>query len=440
MKPDRPNPARSGRHIAPWHLDYPEVVLMCGYFSRQKDGEAASNAFATFAIVALRKSMEETRKHLIRTRSKNPRISDVGMIIRQTDPKNLETPLDQVDSFLTPTELFYIRNHFHSPNLDLDSYRLRIDGAVGNPLSLSYHELREMPSETRVAVLECAGNSRVFLVPSVEGAQWELGAVGNAEWTGVPLAALLERAGIEKDACEIMLEGADRGTPTEKPIPPGTIPYARSLPRDKALQREVLIAYQMNGDDLPLDHGYPVRAIVPGHYGMASVKWLTHIHAVREPFRGYWQTSDYAYWDCLDGEPVRCALGEVKLKSEICRPVAYETLEPNQLYTVCGAAWAGETEVTGIAMSTDGGQTWAAAEFLDPPRRYTWRRWKFDWLTPKKPGRYTLMARAKDSEGRVQPDQHDQNYGPYVINHPLPIEVFIATENSAEPDPQENGQ
>src|ERR1700722_6947666 len=209
--------------------------------------------------------------------------SSVGLIIRQKEPANLETPFDQVDSFLTPRELFYIRSHFPAPKLELASYQLRIDGAVRNPLSLSYQDLRDMPSETRVAILECAGNGRVFLVPQVEGAQWELGAVGNAEWTGVPLVALLERAGMEEDACEIVLEGADHGIPVEKPIPPGPISYSRSIPRDKAMQPEVLIAYQMNGRELPLDHGYPVRGIVPGHYGMASVKWLTHIQAVRAP-------------------------------------------------------------------------------------------------------------------------------------------------------------
>jgi len=283
-----------------------------------------------------------------------------------------------------------------------------------------------MPSETRAAVLECAGNSRVFLVPQVEGAQWELGAVGNAEWTGVPLSALLERAGIEQDACEIVLEGADRGTPKEKPLPPGPIAYARSLPRDKAIQPEVLIAYQMNGRDLPLDHGFPLRAIVPGHYGMASVKWLRRIHAVREPFQGYWQTSDYAYWDDLDGQPVRRPLGEIQLKSEIARPAVYATLEPDQVYTVSGAAWAGETDVTDVRVSTDGGRTWAAAEFLDPVQRHAWRRWKFDWRVPNQPGQYTLLARATDARGDTQPDEHDQRYGTYVINHPLPIEVFVA--------------
>jgi DMSO/TMAO reductase YedYZ molybdopterin-dependent catalytic subunit len=359
--------------------------------------------------------------------------SSIGLIIRQREPKNLETPFDQIDSFVTPTELFYIRSHFTAPMLDIASYQLRVDGAVRNPFCLSYHQLRDMPSETRVAVLECAGNSRAFLVPQVEGTQWELGAVGNAEWTGVPLAALLKRAGMEEDACEIVLEGADQGMPKEKPVPPSRISYTRSLPRDKAIQREVLIAYQMNGCDLPLDHGYPVRAIVPGHYGMASVKWLTRIHAVRGPFQGYWQTSDYAYWDHPDGTPVRRALGEMKLKSEIARPIAYETLGPNQRYTVSGAAWAGETEVTEITVSTDGGQTWAEAEFLDPARRHTWRRWKFDWVTPKTPGKYTLLARAKDAEGRVQPDTHDQNYGSYVINHSLPIEVFVGLETRGEP-------
>jgi len=351
--------------------------------------------------------------------------SAVGLTIRQKEPLNLETPFDQATSFLTPTELFYIRCHFPVPQVNLAAYRLRIDGAVSKPLSLSYEELRDMPSETRVATLECAGNGRVFLIPQAEGAQWELGAVGNAEWTGVPLGALLERAGLEGDACEIVLEGADRGTPAEKPVPPGPISFARSLPRDKAIRREVLIAYQMNGRDLPWEHGYPVRAIVPGHYGMASVKWLTHIHAVREPFRGYWQTSDYGYWDSVDGKPVRRALGEMQLKSEIARPRVYETLAPNQVYTVSGAAWAGETEVIGIAVSTDGGQTWAEAEFVDPVQRHAWRRWEYDWLTPEQPGRYTLLARATAANGSVQPDKHDQNYGSYVINHPLPIEVFV---------------
>jgi DMSO/TMAO reductase YedYZ molybdopterin-dependent catalytic subunit len=353
------------------------------------------------------------------------KVSSGGLIIRQKEPKNFEAPFDRIDSYLTPTELFYIRSHFSTPNLDRDSYRLHIDGAVRRPFSLSYEELREMRSETRVATLECAGNSRVFLVPQVQGAQWELGAVSNAEWTGVPLRALLERAVVQEDACEIVLEGADRGIPKEVPAPPEAISYFWSLPRAKAVQPEVLIAFQMNGRDLSQDHGFPVRAIVPGHYGMASVKWLTRIRAVRVPFHGYWQTTDYAYWASTDGMAARRALGEMKVKSEIARPRVYETLVPNRIYTVSGAAWAGETDVTGVAVSTDGGQTWANAEFLDPARRHAWRRWKFDWLTPKEPGKYTLFARARDAGGLVQPAKHDHNYGSYAINHSLPIEVFV---------------
>src|SRR5712664_2555725 len=166
--------------------------------------------------------MEGSKKQYVdETRQSSP----VGLIIRQKEPTNLEMPFDQVDSYLTPTGLFYIRSHFPAPRIDSAGYRLRIDGAVRNPLALSYQELREMPSATRTATLECAGNGRVFLVPQVRGAQWELGAVGNAEWTGVPLQALLERAGLEDDACEIVFEGADRGIPAEEPKPPVPISY-----------------------------------------------------------------------------------------------------------------------------------------------------------------------------------------------------------------------
>jgi hypothetical protein len=161
---------------------------------------------------------------------------------------------------------------------------------------------------------------------------------------------------------------------------------------------------------------------------MASVKWLTGIYAVREPFCGYWQTSDYGYWDHADGKPVRRPLGEMKVKSEIFRPAVYERLAPNRPYTITGASWAG-----------DAGLTWAKADFLDPARRYAWRRWKLDWITPTKSGQYTLTARARDAHGRVQPDQHDPNYGSYVIDHNLPIEVFVEEDGVKSQDGQGAG-
>ena len=163
--------------------------------------------------------------------------SSAGLIIRQKEPKNLEAPFDRLDSYLTPTDLFFIRSHFATPDLDCGSYQLRIDGAVRHPFALSYGELRGMRFETRVATLECAGNSRVFLVPQVQGAQWELGAVSTAEWTGVPLHALLERAGLAEDACEIVLEGADRGTPKEEPVPPSRSPMPGACLEQKQFSR-----------------------------------------------------------------------------------------------------------------------------------------------------------------------------------------------------------
>jgi DMSO/TMAO reductase YedYZ molybdopterin-dependent catalytic subunit len=358
-------------------------------------------------------------------------VRPVGLVIRQKDPNNLEMPFDQLDDFITPSELFYIRSHFAVPELDIGSYRLSIRGAVRRELSLGYADIRALPSRTCVATLECAGNSRVFLVPPAPGAQWELGAVGNAEWTGVPLSVLLERSGLADEACELVLEGADRGVPKEEPKPPGVISYARSIQRTRALEGDVLIAYAMNGQDLTPDHGFPLRAIVPGHYGMASVKWLTDIIATTQPFQGYWQTSDYGYWDDSAGTPVRRPLAEMKLKAQIARPRVYETLEPGRSYTIFGAAWAGDTVVTEIWVSVDGGASWVHGDFLDPINRHAWRRWKYDWITPTQPGRYTLLARAKGADQSLQPDSHNSNFGSYVIDHPLPIEVFVTEPSSA---------
>jgi DMSO/TMAO reductase YedYZ molybdopterin-dependent catalytic subunit len=347
-----------------------------------------------------------------------------GLIIREEQPRNLEFPFQRLDSYLTPVDLFYIRSHYLVPTLEPDSYQLSVEGAVKNPFALTYDELKRLPAKTFVATLECAGNSRVFLIPQRPGAQWELGAVGNAEWTGVPLAMLLDRAGLTGNACEVLLEGADRGVPKELPAPPGPISYSRSVPLDKA-HDDVLIAYAMNGVDLPQDHGFPVRAIVPGHYGMASVKWLIRIRVLEERFHGYWQTSDYAYWGEIDGIPVRRPLREIKLKSEIARPGTREAVPRGQLYTVYGAAWGGESDIVAVEVTTDGGRTWDSANFLDPIQPHAWRRWSYAWETPNHPGPRTLMSRARNAAGESQPDRHDERYGRYVADHTLPIEVVV---------------
>jgi DMSO/TMAO reductase YedYZ molybdopterin-dependent catalytic subunit len=347
------------------------------------------------------------------------------MIIREREPLNLEFPFDQLDGFITPTDLFYVRSHFPAPDLNPASYELRVEGAVERPFSLSLDELHALPNETTTATLECAGNGRVFLVPQEQGAQWELGAVGNAEWTGVRVSTLLERAGLKSNVCEIVLEGADCGEPKEKPKPPQPISFSRSIPVRKALQPEVLVAYRMNGQKIPRDHGFPVRAVVPGYYGMASVKWLTRIEAVDTLFSGYWQTSEYAYWDHLNGNPVRRPLSEIMLKSAIARPRMYEVVPKSRPYSIFGAAWCGNGNVEAVEVSKDSGETWLAAELIDPAQPFAWRRWRFQWDTPSQPGRYALLARAWDEKGNTQAVEHNQNHGSYVIQHSVPIHVFI---------------
>ena len=347
-----------------------------------------------------------------------------GLIIRQREPVNLEYPFDRLDEFITSNDLFYIRSHFKAPVLDREGYRLTLGGAVNHPLIISYQELLAMPPVTRPATLECAGNGRIFLVPQVRGAQWQLGAVSTAEWTGVPLSALLERTGVDPAACEILFEAADKGTPAEEPIPPGDTPYARSLAISKV--KDVLIAYRMNGEEIPVDHGFPLRAIVPGHYGMASVKWLTGIRILTEPFKGYWQTTDYAYWEYdKNKNPMRLALGPMPLKSAIARPRTREVLQAGETYRVFGAAWGSDTQVEKIELSTDDGETWQPACFLDEPQPFVWRRWSFDWHVPARKGTHILKSRATDAQGGTQPDHHDKRFGSYHISHTFGIEVIV---------------
>src|SRR5258705_4835295 len=347
-----------------------------------------------------------------------------SVIIREEEPRNVEFPFDRLDSYLTPVESFYIRSHFHAPTLQPDSYQLSVSGTVKKPFAITYEELKRLPKKTVVATLECAGNSRVFLVPQKPGAQWQLGAVGTAEWTGVPLATLLDRVGLSGRAYDVVLEGADRGLPKEGPKPAKPISYSRSVPLAKAFD-DVLIAYLMNGVEIPPYHGFPVRAIVPGHYGMASVKWLTHVAVLEEQFQGYWQTTDYGYWDEVDGIPVRRPLSDMKLKSQIARPRPLEVVPKGQPYKVYGAAWSGGADVVSVDVTTDGGKTWAAATFIDPVRPNVWRRWSYDWKGPDRAGRLTLMSRATDSTGATQPDKFDEHYYSYVIHHTLPIEVIV---------------
>jgi DMSO/TMAO reductase YedYZ molybdopterin-dependent catalytic subunit len=348
-----------------------------------------------------------------------------GMIVRQKEPENLEFPFSALKSFRTPTEHFYIRNHFSIPRLAVKDWRLRVEGAVERPLELTYEQLTQMSARSQLAMLECAGNGRGFLTPKTRGVQWELGAVGNAEWTGVPLAAVLERAGVRHGAVEVILEGADSGEIKDEPKPPGKIHFARSLPLAKSRQPEVLLAYKMNGNDLPLSHGFPLRAVVAGWYGMASIKWLTRIIVTDRPFQGFFQTLDYSYFQRPDGLPSLVPVTEMEVKAEIARPARQEVIPAKSDYHIHGAAWAGESEVARVEVSTDGGRRWSAARLLGQPIQRSWRLWEFTWQTPEQAGPLTLLARATDQRGRTQPLKRDLDRRGYMISHVLPIEVQV---------------
>lgn len=345
------------------------------------------------------------------------------LISRGETPLNLEMPFSSLREFVTPAEGFYVRCHFPIPEIDAATWRLKVEGAVTSVLELTLPALGQMPQRTVMATLECAGNGRSFLEPKVKGVAWDLGAVGNAEWTGVLLRDVLERAGVKTEATEVILEGADKGELKEAPKPPGEIHYARSLPLSKA-QDDVLLAFALNGEPLAPSHGFPLRAIVPGWFGMASVKWLDRIVVTSEPFHGYYQSIDYTYWERMDGLLTLRPLGEMRVKAQIARPEMHEVIPSGTNYRVHGAAWAGEDDVARVEVSTDGGQSWSAAELTGEPVKHAWRLWQFDWKTPS-PGKYQVIARATDSAGKKQPETRIAEYGSYMINQWLPIEVEV---------------
>jgi DMSO/TMAO reductase YedYZ molybdopterin-dependent catalytic subunit len=346
------------------------------------------------------------------------------LIIRGEEPLNLEMPFSTLEDWLTPNDQFYVRCHFPVPQIDARNWRARVEGAVTAPLELSLEELQQFPVHTVTATMECAGNGRSFLEPKVKGVAWDTGAVGNAAWTGVRLRDVLERAGVKKAATEVILEGADRGPIKEPPRPPAEINYARSVPLAKA-NDDVLLAFSMNGEPLTPEHGFPLRAVVPGWFGMASVKWLQRIIVTDSPFNGYYQSIDYTYWQRREGLPTLAPLAEIQVKAQIARPAMHEKIAAGSEYRVHGAAWASDADVAAVEVSRDGGNSWAPAELLGEPVKNAWRFWQFPWRTPATPGNYTLIARATDSGGRRQPPQRIAEYGTYMINHLLPVNVRV---------------
>lgn len=348
-----------------------------------------------------------------------------GLITREKEPLNLEFPFPTLAERITPNNLFFVRSHFNIPKIDAASWHLTIGGEVRQEISFSFEEIKKLPAKTVMATIECAGNSRVNLVPKVKGLPWEQGGIGNANWTGVPLSVLLDKAGIKPGTIELILEGEDQGTVTEEPKSPGIIKFSRSMPLSKARQANVIIAYQMNGKELSAEHGFPVRAIIPGWYGMASVKWLTKITATATPYDGYWQTLEYAYWKRKNGLPTLAPVTSVQVKSEIARPVLHELIQAGSTYRVFGAAWVGEDMLSRVEVSADEGKTWQTSKLIDKPVLNSWQLWEYNWTVPATPGRYKLMARATDQKGNVQPNHHDPDRRTYMVNFMAPVEVEV---------------
>jgi len=355
-----------------------------------------------------------------------------GLIVRQKMPLNLEYQFATLTDWIVPSHQFYVRNHFPTPELHEAEWRLRVSGAVTRPRDFTLSQLRAMPVANLTAVMECAGNGRVFYEPPKEGLQWQSGAVGNAAWTGVLLRDLLAEAGVDSEAAEVVLIGADRGVVDggKKTASPGPIAFARSLPLRKAMSDGSLLAYDMNDEPLSTEHGYPLRAVVGGWFGMAWVKWISEIRVVERPFLGYWQGRDYFRWDRSLGEPMLVPLSEMEVKAQIARPVQGAAVPLGRPCRVFGAAWSGEAEIEKVEISTDDGIDWQPARLIGPNTPYGWRLWEYEW-TPPHGGRHRLRARAVDRAGNVQPDGQLLDRESYAANWVAPVEVTAIVENAA---------
>lgn len=336
------------------------------------------------------------------------------------EPLNAETILTHQAGGITPTPAFYLRNHLELPSIAVSAWKLTIAGAVNKPLELTYDTLRGLPERTLLVTLECAGNGRAAFHPPAEGEDWHYGAVSTAEWTGTPLRAVLELAGLRPTAREVMFEGADHGSYPKAGKP---LTFARSLLLAQALHPDTLLAYAMNGEPLPTQHGFPVRLVVPGWYAMASVKWIRRIEVIEQAFQGFFQVDQYIMAHPERGETAKTPLSTMRVRSLITTPAEGATL-PRGRQFIRGLAWSGAAQVKLVEVSTDGGATWEPASFTTEPLRYAWRAWEYLWDAAA-PGPAILQSRAFDEAGNTQPETPEWNrlgYANNAIQH-LPVVI-----------------
>jgi DMSO/TMAO reductase YedYZ molybdopterin-dependent catalytic subunit len=327
--------------------------------------------------------------------------------------RNHGMPLEALRYDVTPPGLHYLLTHYDIPAIDASAWRLRVGGLVHNPVELDLATLGSLPARTVRVTMECAGNGRARLQPRPVSQPWLVEAVGTADWTGVPLRDVLAAVDVDPAAVEVVFTGADHGV--ERGVEQD---YQRSLPLAEALGEDTLLAYAMNGVPLPPQHGFPLRLVVPGWYGMAHVKWLVGIDLVGQPFAGYQQATAYRLRQAPDepGDPVtRIApralvippgFPDFMTRARIVRP------GPVRLE---GRAWSGGAPVDRVEVSVDAGRTWSVAT-LDPPgtHRWAWRRWSHSWTAG--PGQHVITARAVTTEGLTQPVEQNWNRGGFANN------------------------
>jgi DMSO/TMAO reductase YedYZ molybdopterin-dependent catalytic subunit len=331
----------------------------------------------------------------------------------QLAARNHGLPLEALRYPVTPAGLHYLLIHYDIPDVDPDRWALNVDGRVARPLELTLADLRGRPAQEVTAMMECAGNGRALLAPHVVSQPWLLEAVGNATWTGVPLRSILEEAEPLDDAVEVVFTGLDRGF--EKGVEQS---YQRSLELDVALADDVLLAYEMNGAPLLPQHGFPLRLLVPGWYGMTNVKWLAGITVVTEPFQGYQHTAGYRFRvdEGDEGTPVtRMQPRALMVPPGIPDFNTRARTVPVGSCVLEGRAWSGWAPVTRVEVSADGGENWADAELEPLGSRWGWRGWRYEWAADEL-GEYVLCCRAHDEAGNVQPDDPTWNVGGYSNN------------------------
>jgi len=335
-----------------------------------------------------------------------------GLVIRNHRALDAEAPLSQLRSFLTPNENFFVRSHFGAPTSLPADWTLTIDGAIRREMTFSLEAIRRLGSATHPITTECAGNGRGrFRLPRTGGVQWQYGAVGTAEWTGIPLALLLDQAELLPDARHLWMEGLDHA-----PLP--SVPkMLRSIPRELAVS-DAFLAWEMNGQPIPLLHGGPLRLLTPGWFGMASTKWLTHIHARPAVSDNYFMATGYRY---ADGSPVE----RLRVKSLITAPLAGARVRAGRI-TVTGQAWSGlgAGGIRSVDVSLDDGRSWQPTRLTGKDYPYAWRGWEAE-LDITGPGPQRLLARATDRSGATQPRTADPNPGGFG-NNSMPEVQFDA--------------